>query len=144
MKKIFNFLKKLFARTKFYVEKYVHPSVEVVQALKSFIDSPAVPIITALIPGNVDDVIASQIRILLPEVLKVLGYADQCINAKGGDTIVQCALSKIRLMKDDGKEAAWHNIASLLSKYLADGKLTWREALHLAEEVFQEKYGQAA
>lgn len=139
MKRFFQFLKNLFNRSKHLIAKYVQPSVEVVNGLKLFMDSPAVPIITALIPGSIDDYVAARIQILLPEVLKVLGYADQCINAKSGDAVVQCALSKIRLLKDDGQAAAFHNIASLLSKYLSDGKLSWRESLHLAEELFQQQ-----
>lgn len=137
MRKIFRFLQKLLTSSKKLIEKYVQPSVQVVEALKFILDSPAVPIITAVIPGTLDDIIIQRIRTYLPTVLQVLGYAD-CLSAKTPDGILQCAVAKIRLMPDEGRDAALHNIASLLSKYLADGKLTWREALHLAEEVFQE------
>lgn len=140
MKKIFQFLKKLLNRTKFYAQLYVHPSVQVVQNLKTFFDSPAVPILTAIIPGQIDDAIAARIRTYLPVVLKVLGYADECLNAKTDNEILQCAISKIRLLRPDGQDAATHNIASLLAKYLSDGKLSWRESLHLAEEIFWNEF----
>lgn len=138
MKKIFRFLQRLWTSSQALVKKYVRPSVEVVNAIKFIINSPVVPIITAVIPGSIDDVIAAQIKLHLPTVLKVLGYADECVHAGSGDAIFQCAISKIRLMKDEGRDAAFHSIASLLSKYLADGRLSWREALHLAEETFHE------
>lgn len=144
MKKILQFLKKLLNKTKFYAQLYVHPSVQVVQHLKTFFDSPAVPILTTIIPGQVDDMIAARIRTYLPLVLKVLGYADECINAKSDDAILQCAISKIRLLKPDGQDAACHNIACLLSKYLADGKLSWRECVHIAEEIFWNEFKPAA
>jgi hypothetical protein len=141
MKKIFQFLKKLFARTKFYVQQYVRPSIHVVEALKMFMDSPAVPIITALIPGYVDDIIAARIAKVLPEVLKVLGYADECSKAQTNDALVQCVIAKIRLFPDARKDAAFHNIAVLLSQYLSDGKLSWAEAIHLAEMSYSELKG---
>lgn len=136
MKKIIQYLKKLLNKTRFYAQLYVHPSVQVVETLKTFFDSPAVPILTAIIPGQIDDAIASRMRTYLPLVLKVLGYADECINSKSNDIILQCAISKLRLLHPDAQAAACHNIAALLSKYLADGKLTWRECVHIAEEIF--------
>lgn len=141
MKKIFAFLKRLFASSKTLIAKYVRPSVLVVQEIKFFLDHPVTPLINAIIPGQVDDIITAKIKSILPEVLTVLGYTDECFNnGKNltGDQIFQCAIAKLRLMRPDGQDAALHNIASLLSKYLADGKLSWREALHLAEETFQE------
>lgn len=141
MKKIFQFLKRLFAKTKFFVQQYVRPSIEVVEALKSFLDSPAAPIITALIPGYVDDAIAARISKLLPEVLRVLGYAEECSKAQTNDALVQCVIAKIRLFPEERKNAAFHNIASLLSHYLSDGKLSWMEAIHLAEMTYSEIKG---
>lgn len=141
MRKISQFLKKLFARTKYLIQKYVKPSIEVVELLKAAIESPAVPILTAIIPGKIDDAIAGELRWLLPEVLKVLGYADECINSKNGDTVLQCAIAKIRLLSDPARKAAWHSIAAYLSQALADGKLTWSEAVHLAEMTYNEAKG---
>lgn len=141
MKKIFQFLKKLFARTKYFVQQYVKPSVAVVEMLKNAVESPAVPILTAIIPGQLDDFIAARLKIILPEVLKVLGYAEECSNATSNDAVVQCAIAKIRLFSDARKDAAWHNIASLLSHYLSDGRLSWMEAIHLAEMTYNETKG---
>lgn len=140
MKKIIRFLQRLLNKTKYYAKLYVHPSIQVVQGLKTFFDSPAVPILTAIIPGEVDNIIAGRIRTYLPIVLKVLGYADECINAKTDDAILQCAIAKIRLLNPDGQDAACHNIAALLSKYLSDGRLTWRECIHIAEEIFWNEF----
>lgn len=138
MRKIILFLKKLFSKSRLLIEKAVKPSIAVVEALKALLDSPAVPLITAIIPGNIDDVLAARIKNFLPVILKMLGYADECINAKTGDAILQCALAKLRSANDPQKHAAWHNIASNLSMYLSDGKLTWSEAIHLAEMVYND------
>ncbi len=144
MKKIISFLKKLWSRSKFYIDKYVHPSVLTVEAIKAVLDSPAVPLLMAIIPGQIDDLIIMNIRRYLPDVLKVLGYADDCLHAGDGDAIFQCAIKKIKLSNDTQKDAAYHNIATLLSVYLSDGKLSWREAIHLSEMVLHEKIKQAA
>jgi hypothetical protein len=138
MKKILLFLKKLFARSKYFIHVAVKPSVATVNLLKAFVDSPLAPVITALIPGEIDNMIADKLRRHLPEALKVLGFADECINAGSNDLIVQCAIAKLRLYNPTQQAAAWHNIASVLSQYLSDDKLTWSEAVHLAEMVYNE------
>lgn len=140
MKKIYNFLKNLFNRSAAIIKDYVHPSVQIVQALKSFIDSPITDLITAAIPGTVDDVIKQELRFLLPNVLKVLGLADECIHEKDPNAIIYCALAKIKQMSEAGKNMAYHNIAAYLSLALSDGKLQWSEAIHLAEMVYNENF----
>lgn len=138
MRKIFAFLKKLFSNSQALIKKYVRPSVEVVNLLKTFFDSPAVPILTAIIPGNIDDVLAVKIKTTLPVVLKVLGLADECVNRLNGETVLQCAIARLRLMKEPAQKAAAHNIAVLLAEYLSDGRLTWTECVHLAEITYNE------
>jgi hypothetical protein len=140
MKKILKFLKNLFARTRFYVQQFITPSIHVVEALKAFLDTPAAPILTALIPGHVDDVIADRLRKYLPIVLQALGLVED-IRGKSPEVIIQLALAKLRLLNPDGQNAAWHNIASLLGHYLSDGKLSWSEAIHLAEMSYNEFKG---
>ncbi len=137
MKKICAFLKNLLGKAKKYADKYVKPSIAVVEGIKAALDSPAIPFLTTIIPGNIDDIVVRALRAALPTVLKVLGYVDECRGATG-DALLQCAIAKIRLMTEEGRDAAFHNIAALLAQYISDGKLTWRECIHLAEEVYNE------
>lgn len=137
MKKFILFLKNLISKTKALSLKFVKPSIAVVELLKAAIDSPLTPIVTALIPGGLDDLIATRLKISLPIVLQTLGYIEDSAGLTN-DEIVQRALAKIKLFNNEQKDAAYHNISSLLSTYLSDGKLTWSEAIHLAEVTYRQ------
>ena len=76
----------------------------------------------------------------MPEVLKVLKISDECIKYESLDEIVSCVVSKLKTYTEDGRAVQYHNIASLLSVYLSDKKISWKEAVHLAEYTFQNKF----
>lgn len=139
MKKILAFIRRLFSGLRRIAQRVVKPSVEVVELLKKAVESPAAPIITAIIPGTWDDKLARQLRLHLPRVLQILRVSDECLKLETADEIVACAVRKLREYQPDGQAATYHNIAALLSYYMADGKLTWREAVHLSEEIYQQK-----
>jgi hypothetical protein len=141
MKKVVAFLKRLVGKSAAFIRQWVRPSIETVELLKNAVNSPVTSFLTAIIPGTVDDAIAAGLKQWLPVVLQVLGYTEECMQAKTGDEFVQCAIRKLRVMHPDAQAAAYHNIASLLSHYLSDGKLSWSEALHLAEATYTELKG---
>lgn len=120
-------------------EKYIVPSVTVVEAIKRAIDSPAVDILTQIIPGTLDDRIAARIRAVLPGVLQSLRISDQCLQLEDPALVVACAIENLKKYEGDARSAQLHSIAALLSITLADGKITWREAIHLAEEIYQSR-----
>lgn len=136
MRKLFAFIKRLFTSAAKLVNKFVRPSIDVVEQIKNFVNSPATPFITALIPGTIDDKIVTALRANLPKVLQVLKIADGCSSLADPDEIIQCAIKALKQYDSDGQKAAYHSIASLLSVYLSDGKLTWKEAVHLAQAVY--------
>ena len=197
MKKIFSFLKRLFRNLKTLAQKFVTPSVLVVEALKNAVESPVTPIITALIPGNVDNKIVEGLkkhlpRVLqllriseeclkleaadeilkcaikkavespvmpivtaiipgnldnkivdglkkhLPRVLQILRISDECLKLEAADEIIFCAIKKLKEYEPEARAAQYHSIAAMLSVYLSDKKLSWREAVHLSEEIFQQ------
>ena len=72
MKKIINFLKRLFRNLRALAQKYVTPSVAVVEALKKAVESPVTTVIVNIIPGHLDNEIIIKLKKVLPEVLKVL------------------------------------------------------------------------
>jgi len=139
IKKILQFLKRLFSRTKFLIQQFVTPAVATVEKLKQLMDSPAVDVLTAIIPGNADNLIASRIRVLLPKVLQVLRISDECLKLEHADEIIQCAVNKLKTYDPDAQAAKFHSIAALLAHYLSDKRITWSEAVHLAEMVYKDE-----
>lgn len=138
MKKIFSFLKNLFRSLRLLAQKFVAPSVATVEAIKKAVDSPVMPIITAIIPGHWDNKIVDGLRKHLPTVLKILRISDECLKLEAADEIIICAIKKLKDYEPDARAAQYHSIAALLSVYLSDKKITWREAVHLSEEIFQQ------
>lgn len=144
MKKLINFLKNLFSKFRAYVSRYVLPSVQVVEQIKAFLDSPAIPILETVIPGKLDDAIITKIQTYLPKVLTVLQIAQDCVTPDATpDSIIQCVVKKLAAMNPDARAAQYHSIASLLTVYLSDGKITWSEAIHLVEMVYQDQVKQS-
>lgn len=136
---LFRWIDALFNGIKSLANKFIRPSVELVENLSELVESPTVPFITALIPGHWDDWLVVKAKTVLPEVLKILRVSDECLKLENTDEIITCAVKNLKLYTDEGKAVAYHNIAAMLSVYLSDKKITWREALHLAEEIYQER-----
>lgn len=138
MKKIFSFLSKLFRNLKGLIEKWVRPAVTVVAAIKKAVESPVTPVITAIIPGTWDDMLVQKLRLHLPRILKILKISEECIKLEAADEIILCAIKKLKEYEPEARAANYHNIAAMLSVALADRKISWREAVHLSEEIYQE------
>ena len=136
MKKIIEFIKRLFKSFKNLVNKFVEPSILVVEALKKAVESPVTSIIVNIIPGNLDNEIILKLKKFLPEVLKVLKISDECIKYESLDEIVSCVVSKLKTYTEDGRAVQYHNIASLLSVSPLDKKISCKEAVHLAQYTF--------
>jgi len=139
MKKFFNFLRNLFRNLKSLAQKFVSPSVEIVENIKRLVDSPLTDILTGLIPGTLDDHIKNKLRQKLPEVLKILRISDECLKLQAADEIILCAIRNLKSYTPDGRAAAYHSIAAMLAHYASDKKITWSEAVHLSELIFKEK-----
>lgn len=144
MKKIWNsirtFFKSFFDKSKVYIEKYVEPSIRVVEEIKKILDGKELKFILELIPGDLDNSTAAKINQLLPQILLYLRLANECTNLDSNEKIVHCAIEALRRSDKDGQKAFYLNIASMLATYLSDGKLQWSEAVILAQYTYEEKF----
>lgn len=52
--------------------------VLVTENIKNFVDSPVADVLTAIIPGDIDDEIKNWLRAKLPTILAELKLADSC------------------------------------------------------------------
>lgn len=134
---LWRWLDSLFSKVKTLAKRFIVPSVAIVEGIDRAVNSNLAPVITALIPGTWDDQIVQKAKKHLPTVLQVLRISENCLQKTDPDEILKCAIEALKTYTKEGRGAAYHNIAALLSVYLSDGKLTWRESLHLAEEIYQ-------
>lgn len=129
----------IFSKAKTYLKKEIPDAIEVVEQLKFFIDSPITPILNALIPGQVDDLVAAKVKGALPQILLDLKIAGECASLTSNDEIIQCAITHLRSYDPKAQHAYYLTIASMLSQALTDGKLSWSETIHLVEYAYQQK-----
>jgi hypothetical protein len=143
VKKIWNFIKllyrDLFQKSKAAIDKYVEPSILVVEKIKKFVESENLKFVLDLIPGNFDNETAAKINIYLPQILMYLRLANECSNLSTNDEVVQCSIEALKKADKNGKHAFYLAIASMLSTYLSDGRLQWSEAVILAQYTYEEK-----
>jgi hypothetical protein len=141
MKKVFRWIARIFTSLKSLINRFVVPSVLVVEALQKWVDDPTADILTAIIPGQVDDHVKDLLRKYLPEVLFSLKLSTECVNTQDSKAVVECAAKLLQKMSNVERWDTAHRIAVQLSYYLADGKLTWSEAVLFAEMVHREFSG---
>ena len=141
--KIFDFIKnmfnKLFGKALDLFKKHAEISVSVVDQLKKALDSNVTDIVTALIPGDVDDLVVAKLRSIIPVVLEKVAFAANI--AKTGKTqseIIDLVLKHLKKTNDDSKRLFWITFAAELNVALTDGKITFSEGLILSQLVFKE------
>ncbi len=140
MKKIINWIMAIFNRTRVYVLKYVQPSVALVENLKTAMDSSLVDLLTAVIPGNLDDVIVAKMRQYLPIILQDLKIAEKCASLTDPNEILKCALEALKTYDTKSQYVYLAGIAQKLTDALADGKLSWSEIVSMVEYTYQQNF----
>jgi hypothetical protein len=112
----------------------------VAENIKTFVDSPATDIITALIPGTIDDKIKDLLRSKLPSILSELKLAESCHSSANATQLTTCAVNAVQALQGDVKSAFLHNLSILVAQAISDGKLTWSDGVYLSEWYYQQKY----
>lgn len=147
------FLKKIWAKAvEFFTgseekaKKFTVTAIKVTNAVKSFIDSPLCDIaafgLKKAIPGTADDVIIDAILTKAEEGLpKLIAQETIVLGLLENSTLEEKAnfvLNKIKFASDEAKNEFYHQFCVRTILYLSDGKVTYGEAVILAEMVYQE------
>jgi hypothetical protein len=140
LSKIWNEIKNLFAGIPAELKTAIHIGVIVAENVKTFIDSPAADILTALIPGDVDDKIKDLLRAKIPVILSELKLADSCQNITDPAQLTTCAVKVIQGLDGDIKSAFLHNLSILVAGVASDGTLSWSDGVYLMEWYYQHQY----
>jgi hypothetical protein len=144
LSKIWTEIKSLFDGIPSELKTAIHIGVIITENVKSFIDSPAVDVLTAIIPGDLDDELKNLLRAKLPQILTELKLADNCGNLNDPSQITVCAISVLQQLDGDIKSAFLHNLSILITQVAADGKLSWSDGVYLLEWYYQNEYKAAA
>lgn len=140
------FLKRLFAGAKKLIVEGIDPAIMLVEGLKKFIDGPIAPVIAQLIPGTWDDMLIARIRVILPEVLRVLGLIKSAKSITEKEALRE-ALVSLSQMDDQRRSDAYLNIASHVSaKLLSDsgGSVDPEDLKGIVQVHYRREYKQSA
>ena len=135
--KIWAGIKSLFDGFPSELKIAVHIGTIVTEAIKTFVDSPETDVLTAIIPGSIDDDIKNLLRAKLPAILAELKLADSCAGLTDPAQITACAIQVLQGLDGDIKSAFLHNLSILIAQVAADGKLTWSDGVYILEWYYQ-------
>lgn len=139
LSKLWDHIKTLFGALPQELKIAIHIGVIVVENIKAVIDSPVADILTAIIPGNIDDKVKEWLRAQLPTILKELKLADSCGSLTDPNEITACALKTLGSVAGDVKSGFFHNLSILIAQVAADGKLTWQDGVYILQWYYDHR-----
>lgn len=104
-----------------YVEEHVATALHITTTLKSMLESPVADILTAIIPGNADDIIKRQLIKALADATTALGIINKCSGSTHINDRLLCLLTELKQLPESQREAILHKLASLVASNL-DGQ----------------------
>lgn len=133
LKGIIKGIGKIFDKFPKAVKAAIHVGVIVTDAIRKFTDSQAADILTAIIPGDLDDKIKNKLREALPKIFIELKLAEQCSGLTDPNEIVQCGIKTLQQIEGDFQSAFLHDLSILIAQVAADGDLDWKDAVYVLQ-----------
>ncbi|TAN18825.1 MAG: hypothetical protein EPN37_04495 [Chitinophagaceae bacterium] len=111
-------VKQLIKQFDGYVETHVDIALQVTTKLKAILNSPITGIVTAIIPGNLDNVIRAKLIQGLGYSIDALNIVDECKNQGTIEQKVQCFAAALVKEHPDMQDAILQKLAALLARFL--------------------------
>lgn len=143
IKKLWNSIKALFVKFPADLQNAVNTAVLITENLKKVIESPVVDILTAIIPGTLDDNVKIALRAAIPKILINLKLSQKLKEEDDKNQILLNAVTALNKIDGELKSAYLHNISVLIAQITADGKLTWSDGVCIVEWYYQNKFKKA-
>ena len=140
LNKLWQSIKSLFNSFPADLKEAVSIGITVTENIKALIDSPVADILTAIIPGNIDDKIKQALRGAIPVILADLKLADKCGSLTNPQEITHCAVETLQKLDGDIKSAFLHNLSVLVAQVAADGQLSWSDGVCILEWYYRNKF----
>lgn len=120
-KKMKGRIKLLLQEFNTYVDGHIDTALQITTALKQMLASPAADIITAIIPGDLDNKIREQVIKALGEIAEALTIASNCKQCTDINDKLQCFIMQVQQYDPQLQDAVLQKLASLLAGSL-DGQ----------------------
>jgi len=144
-----SFLSQIWAHIKSIFEKLPNElqlaaqiAVAITQSIKTLTNLPVAGIITALIPGDIDDKIKIWLNQHLPDVLTSLRLVEVISESKDPDEITASAIKIIQSMDKNIQGAFLHDLGVLIAQEVAKAQnttLNWSDGIYIIEWYYQHK-----
>ena len=119
-----------------FIDAHIDTALAVTTQLENFLASPAADMLTAIIPGNLDDAIKKQLIAALEKAVEVLTIADNCKLYTDLNDKLKCFAQQLQQRDPQLREAVLQKLASLVAANL-DGQ---RVKQNLYDLYTQAKY----
>lgn len=145
LKKIWNGIKKMFGSLTQELKDSIHIGVVIVDNIKTFVFSPEADILTAIIPGTLDDAIKERLRQYLPRIVTEMKLADRCGQLTDPNEILKCAIETLQTISgdwvsDSAKKNFYDSLAVMIAQVASDGKLNWDDGKTILKWYFDHVY----
>jgi hypothetical protein len=122
-------------------KKNSHIAVKVTEQLKNVIGSPVADLITALIPGELDNEIKYKLRKILPEVAAKVGIAHNIIQASDDPTTALASIKAyIESLGGTARRDWWVLFSANVLEALSDGEISYSDLIKLSQMAYDELY----
>ena len=103
------------------LENNIDTALQITTQLKALLSSSVADLLTAVIPGNIDDIIRKQLVYSLDKAIEALAIANTCKDFKNINDKLKCFAMQLSLKEPHLQDAILQKLASLLAGEL-DGK----------------------
>ncbi|MEI7524580.1 MAG: hypothetical protein WCJ95_09640 [Mariniphaga sp.] len=144
--KLWAFITQLFKKIDSETKILAPITIQVVQAVKEFMNSPADNVLVFIadfaLKGIVDPFtirkVNDTIKEWLPKVLTELTLVNSIANLTDPNDQLKAIFANLKLSSDETKAIVYRGLAALVLEKLKDGKLTLAEAGEIAEYYYQD------
>lgn len=134
--KLWSWIKKQFKGLNEEAKKLLPIAVEIVEKIKQGVEGPVGDVITALIPGSVDDAIRAKLKDWLPKLILQMALVESITNIEDEEERIKAVLDKIRMSPDELKNVYYHGLCALIIEKLSDGNFSWSDAVVVSEYYY--------
>jgi len=142
--KALDFIKNLFNKIDDEAKVLVPIAINVVNGIKTVMDSPVDDVLVTLISmatkGTITPAIVQKvndtIKEWIPKVLTDLVLIDSIAHITDVNEQLNAILAQLKLSSDATKNIIYHGLSSLILEKLSDGKLSWSDSVSISQYYY--------
>jgi hypothetical protein len=141
LEQISDWLKRKFKQGFDAAKKHSHIAVKVTDGLRKIVESPVADLLTAMIPGELDNEIKYKLRKELPGIAAKMAIAHNILQANEDPTLALARMREyIASLGLDAQRAWWVDFSAHVMEVFSDGDVTWGELVSITQKAYDEIY----